>query len=157
VIADPEAIVRRRRLDRALNNILLVVAVQFALGIWLNLFGSFPRGSSSLVSAITDAANPILVAHIVVGILLLLAAISVLVLSRRDPFRRLRALSVAGIVAMVVTGFFGLSFVYSGYSNNVASFAMALGFVAIVTIYYESLVALRSHPLALAKVPDRSA
>lgn len=157
MIADPEAIVRRRRLDRALNNILLVVAVQFALGIWLNLFGSFPRGSSSLVSAITDAANPILVAHIVVGILLLLAAISVLVLSRRDPFRRLRALSVAGIVAMVVTGFFGLSFVYSGYSNNVASFAMALGFVAIVTIYYESLVALRSHPLALAKVPDRSA
>jgi heme A synthase len=141
---------RRRRLDRALNGILLVVAIQFFLGMWLTLFGSFPSSNPTLQAATSDSGDPALVAHIVFGAILFLGGVVVLFLAQRDPWRPIRIFAVLAVVATVVTGIFGLDFVYSGYTNNVASFSMAVGFAAILTVYYEALVALRSHPLPVA-------
>jgi heme A synthase len=137
---------RRARLDRALNLILIVVAVQFVLGIWVNLYSTFPSGNDAPSAALTSG-HPWLVAHVAVGILLFLGAIGIVAQAWRDPFRPMRGFALGGLVAVLVAGFSGYAFVLSGYSNDAASFVMALGFVAIVTAYYEGLVALRSHPI----------
>lgn len=137
---------RRQRLDRALNGFLLLVALEFILGMWLNLYGVFPS-SNSAATAIGDGGDPALIAHMVVGVLLFLGSIGIVVQSMRDPYRPVRVFAIAGIIAVVLTGLFGLGFIYSSYGNNAYSLGMALGLLAIVTVYYEALVALRSHPL----------
>lgn len=137
---------RRQRLDRAINGFLLLVALEFILGMWLNLYGVFPS-SSSATAAISDSGNPDLIAHMIVGVLLFVGSIAIVVQSLRDPYRPVRVFAIAGLIAVVLTGSFGLGFIYSSYDNNAYSLGMALGLLAIVTIYYESLVALRSHPL----------
>ena len=147
---------RRRMLDRALNSILVVVAVQFFLGMWVNLFGSFPPNNSTAQAAVSFTGDPALIAHIVFGIMLFVGGLFVLFLSLKDVWRPVRVFALVGVVATVVTGVFGLSFVYSGYGDNVASFAMAIGFAAILTTYYEALVALRSHPLAAQGSVERA-
>lgn len=137
---------RRERLDRAINGFLLLVALEFILGMWLNLYGLFPS-SNSAAAAITDGTNPALIAHMVVGVLLFVGSIGIVAQARRDPYRPVRVFALAGVIAVLLTGFFGLGFVYSSYANNAYSLGMAIGLLAIVTIYYEALVALRSHPL----------
>ena len=137
---------RRQRLDRAINGYLLLVALEFILGMWLNLYGVFPT-SNSAATAISDSGNPALIAHMVVGVLLFVGSIGIVAQSFRDPYRPGRVFTMAGMIAVVLTGLFGLGFIYSSYGNNAYSLGMALGLLAIVTIYYEALVALRSHPL----------
>jgi len=146
-MADAADATHRKRLDRSLNLLLLIVALEFALGIWLNLFGRFPS-SSSYASALSDGSDPILALHIAVGAILFLGSIGLLVQAWRDPYRGLRYFALVGVVAVLVTGLSGSGFILSGYSNNVDSFAMAIGLLVVVTVYYEALVALRSHPLA---------
>jgi heme A synthase len=137
---------RRTRLDRSLNGYLLAVALQFILGIWLNLYGGFPS-SNSAASAITDAGDPALVLHTLLGLLLFVGSVGIVVQALRDPYKPVRVLAVTGMIAVLLTGLFGFGFVYSGYANNAYSLGMAIGLLAVVTIYYETLVALRSHPL----------
>lgn len=145
--ASTESTKIRQRLDRALNGILLVVAVQFVLGMWVNLFGSFPQADSGALGALLDANDVALSLHVVVGFVMLVGSLFILRLSWRDAWQGIRRFTAVGVVAIVLAIPFGEAFVYTGYSNNGESFAMALAFVAIVTAYYEGLVALRSHPL----------
>lgn len=139
-------LVHRKRLDRSLNLLLLLVAAEFAIGMWLNLFGRFPS-SSSYESALSYGADPLLALHIVVGAILFLGSIGLLVQAWRDPYRALRYYALVGTLAILVTGLSGSGFILSGYSNQVDSFAMAIGLLVVVAVYYEALVALRSHPL----------
>jgi heme A synthase len=137
---------RRESLDRSLNRFLLVLAAEFAIGMWLNLFGKFPSGNS-YADALTFGRDPVLALHIAVGVFLFLWSLGLLVQAWRDPHRTVRYFALVGTVAILVTGLSGSGFVLSGYSNNVASFAMAMGLLVIVSVYYEALVVLRSHPI----------
>jgi hypothetical protein len=152
-VTDSAIFQRRRRLDRSFNGILLLIAVEFFLGIWLNLFGSFTGAGSSIPQALSDTGAPVLVAHIVVGVVLLLGAIIALVLSWGDPNRALRWFALGGLLAIVIAGSAGNEFVMASYSNNYASFGMAVGFAAALTAYYEGLIVLRARPLPRELMP----
>jgi hypothetical protein len=137
----------RRRVDRAFNGLLLVIAVQFLLGMWIYLFAP-PSISGTFSAAVTDTTDPALIAHIVVGIILGVGAIATTALSFRDSFRPLRGFALGGLASIVFAGLAGSGFVYSGYSSAGDSFLMAVGFVAAVTFYYEGLVRLGKAPRA---------
>jgi heme A synthase len=135
---------RRERLDQMLNGLLALIGIQFFLGMWLNLFGSFPTGSGSLGTAVTFTSDPILILHILLGILLVVGAIVLVARSWPDPMRSMRVFSLAGLAGLVFASLAGSGFVYSGYSSGVDSFLMAVGFGVALTAYYEGLVRLRA-------------
>jgi heme A synthase len=136
--------VTRSRLDQLYNLILGLIGLQFFLGMWLNLFGNFPKESNSLGGALSFTADPVLIAHIVLGILLGIGALGLLARSWSDPLRTLRWFALGGVLGVVFAAVTGSGFVYSGYSNNVDSFLMAVGFGIALTAYYEGLVRLRA-------------
>jgi heme A synthase len=138
---------RRARLDLSLNAILGLIALQFFLGMWLNLFGKFPMGSGGLGSALTFTSDPILIAHIVLAIILGLGSIALVIRSWSDPLRSVRWFSVGGFVGLAFASITGSGFVTTGYSSGVDSFLMAVGFAIALTAYYEGLVRLRADRL----------
>lgn len=136
--------VTRARLDQLYNLILGLIGLQFFLGIWLNLFGSFPSGSGGLGAALTFTADPVLIVHGALGVVLGVGALGLLARSWSDPLRTLRWFALGGLLGVVFASATGSGFVYSGYSNNVDSFLMAVGFGIALTAYDEGLVRLRA-------------
>jgi heme A synthase len=134
----------RARLDQLFNVILGLIGIQFFLGMWLNLFGSFPSGSGGLATAFTFSADPILIAHVTLAAILILVALVLLGLSWLDRLRSLRWFGLGGFLGLVFASATGSGFVYSGYSSGVESFLMAVGFAVALTAYYEGLVRLRA-------------
>ena len=139
---------RRERLDRAFNGVLALIGVQFLIGMWLNLFGTFPTDGGNLGTALAYTADPLLAVHVVLGILLVLGGLALLIQSFFDPVRMIRWFAIGGFAALIFAALAGSNFVYSGYASDVSSFLMAVGFAGAVTAYYEGLVRLRAHPLS---------
>ena len=125
---------RQAGLRRASLAILIVLIVQFALGISVNLYVTLPAaghpGHSSWFG------NGVLLAlHAALGMILVLAAVFVLVRAITARNAALIVTSSAGLVAIGAAFFFGASFtdkLSNGYSLGMAiSFAAALACYAI--------------------------
>ena len=116
----------RRRAARlctaALRALLAGLGVQFLLGMYVNLF--VPRLNW----------QPVLIAHMVLGIGLVcgaaVAAASAIV--SRDG-RRI-AVTGAGLAALVLAATGGIRFVFAG-QDNVYSYLMAVGFILAVAVF----------------------
>jgi len=125
---------RQAGLRRASLAILIVLIVQFALGISVNLYVTLPAaghpGHSSWFG------NGVLLAlHATLGMILVLAAVFVLVRAITARDAALIVTSSAGLVAIGAAFLFGASFtdkLSNGYSLGMAiSFAAALACYAI--------------------------
>jgi hypothetical protein len=125
---------RHGRLRRASLAILIVLIVQFALGIGVNLYVTLPAaghpGHSSWFG------NGVLLAlHAALGMFLVLAAIALLVRAITARNVTLIATSAAGLAAIGLAFFFGATFtdkLTDGYSLGMAiAFAAALACYAI--------------------------
>lgn len=122
--AENAAAVQARRLSglrRSSLGALVMLVVQFGLGIGVNLYTSLPaKGSAG------DAFSngPVLALHVVLGLLLIVAAIGLLVraiIARHGP---VIVAAAVGLLAIVTAATQGASFVSN--SSNAASLAMAL-------------------------------
>jgi hypothetical protein len=124
----------RAGLRRASLAILIVLIVQFALGISVNLYLTLPvaghPGHSSWFGN-----GPVLAAHAALGMFLVLAALFVLIRAIMARNAVLIVTSAAGLVAVGVAFFFGASFTEKltyGYSLGMAiAFAAALACYAV--------------------------
>lgn len=151
-VATPASLPRsadRRRLARSVNGLLIALALEFFLGIWLNLFGAFSTGYPSLADSASNPTGLVLVAHTVLAILLLVGGIAILIAGFRQTLPTVRWLALVGLVGTILAGLAGSAFVQSGFADPYASFAMAVGFAVALTGYYEALVSLRSSPSSL--------
>jgi hypothetical protein len=133
--AGPAPAVRARRMSglrRASLGVLVTLIVQFVLGIGVNLYVSLPAaGRGGRASSDAFSSGPALALHVVLGLLLVVAAIGLLVraiLARHGP---VIAVSGVGLVAILLAVVQGFSFVHD--STNAASMAMAVaGSVALL-------------------------
>ena len=100
---------------------LALLLPQFLLGIYVNLFVPTPNG------------QPLLIAHIVVGTLLLVVALitTIVALVGRRPAAAV--LSAIGLVLLVVAWIGGIRFLGGGH--NADSYLMAAGFVLAASSY----------------------
>ena len=108
---------------------MVVLIVQFALGISVNLYVTLPAvGHPGHASWFGN--GPLLALHAALGMFLVLAAVFVLVRAIMARNRTLVATSAGGLVAILLAFFFGSSFtdkLTNGYSLGMAiSFAAAL-------------------------------
>ena len=122
-----------------------LLAFQFALGMWVNLFGAFPDSATFGGLFLFQGDAPLLVHVTVAALLLGTAAVTVaLSLGRGVPWGA-RVLVAVGGIGVVVAAVFGYLFLASGYATDGYSYGMALGFLLAVLGYAMALA-----PLALA-------
>ncbi len=125
--------------------LLALLAVQFLLGMSLNLFVTLPNGNAV---AILDS-SPTLLAHVAVAVLLLGLAANVVRTAARYGTRRDLLVAGLGLISGLVAFVAGLWFTFDG-GSNAASFVMSAGFLGMVL---EAAYLLRSHP---APEPSRA-
>jgi hypothetical protein len=136
-VAPPSAQKRESRqaaLRQANLAVLILLAVQFALGIGVNLYVTLPAaGHPGHASWFGNGA--LLALHATLGMLLILGAIFVLVRAIMARNAALIITSAAGLVAILLAAFFGSGFtdkLTDGYSLGMAiAFAVALACYAI--------------------------
>ena len=125
---------RQAGLRQANLAVLIVLIVQFALGMGVNLYVTLPAaGHPGHSSWFGNGAW--LALHAALGMFLILAAIFVLVRSVMARNATIIVTSVAGLVAILLAAFFGSGFtdkLTDGYSIGMAlAFAVALACYAI--------------------------
>ena len=129
---------RQAGLRQASLAIVIVLIVQFALGISVNLYVTLPAaGHPGHASWFGNGA--LLALHASLGMFLVLAAIFVLVRAVMARNATLIATSAGGLVAILLAFFFGSSF--TDKLTNGYSLGMAISFAAALTCYSIGLYA----------------
>jgi hypothetical protein len=129
---------RQAGLRRASLAIVIVLIVQFTLGIGVNLYVTLPAaGHPGHASWFGNGA--LMALHASLGIFLVLAAIFVLVRAVMARNVTLIVTSAAGLVAILLAFFFGSSF--TDKLTNGYSLGMAIAFAAALACYTIGLYA----------------
>jgi len=128
---------------------LVVLLLQYGLGIDANLYATLPtsdHGKSifpAFAAAITNGPD-IVIAHAVLGTLLLSGAVTVLVRALGTHLLPLIALAVLALAAIVAAWLSGARFV--GTTTNSASLAMAIA-TAVAIVAYILILFLAATPV----------
>ena len=130
---------RQAGLRRASLAILIVLIVQFALGIGVNLYVTLPAAGHPGHSS-WFGNGPLLALHAALGMFLSLAAIFVLIRAIMARHAALIVTSSAGLAAIGLAFFFGASF--TDKLTNGYSLGMAIAFAAALACYAIGLYAL---------------
>lgn len=117
----------------------IAVVVQYALGIWVNLYVTVPardQGGGLLTAIGRALANgPVALGiHAGLGLLLVVGSISLVVRSVLSRNRALIVLSVLFLLALLGAASSGASFVDSGRDSASASMAMLTGVALICSL-----------------------
>jgi hypothetical protein len=146
-------IVRRTNLGMGIG-----VVVQYALGIWVNLYVTVPardQGGGFLAAIGRALANgPVALGlHAGLGLLLVLGSISLVVRSVLSRNRALIAASAVFLLALLGAASSGASFVDSGKDSASASMAMLTGVALICSLLSLFLAGDRSRQPARPTAP----
>ena len=129
---------RLARLRRSSLGAVVMLIVQFILGMIYNLYGTAPTKTKS----IGLFSSPDLALHVILGILLFLAAIGGLVQAIGVRHRLAVWLSALGLLSILGAGFAGLGFTGNGAAG--ASLGMSLAFALALACYVVLVFALPS-------------
>jgi hypothetical protein len=135
--------VRLVRLRMARLGVVVMLIIQFILGMIYNHYGSAPTSKK----AIGLFSSPTIALHVIVGILLGLTAIVQLVRAIGTRHSLSIWLSALGLLSIIGAGFAGLGFSGSGAAG--ASLGMSLAFAVALACYVALIVVLPS----VASVP----
>ncbi len=123
------------------NLILLeffLLIIQFVIGMWMNLFAVFPSfGQSFSMYGIMQVmfSVPELMVHMMLGIFIGVMSLLIFFVFAMVGDLKLSALSAVSSVSILTAGIGGLEFMFSGFTNNIFSFLMSLGFIFTVVAY----------------------
>lgn len=132
------------------NLILLeffLLIIQFVIGMWMNLFAVFPSfGQPFSMYGMMQVmfSVPELMIHMMLGILIGLVSLMIFFVFAITGDYRLSALSAVSSVSILIAGIGGLEFMFSGFTNNIFSFLMSLGFIFTVVAYASILYMISS-------------
>jgi hypothetical protein len=107
--------------------ILGLLAVEFLLGMALNLYVSLSGGSALAILE----ASPVLIVHILVGVMLAGITARVLILGIRLQDRRAVVAGALGLLSTLVAFLAGMAFTFGG-QELAASYVMSVGFTGIL-------------------------
>ena len=127
-----------RALRGAAASMVGVLFLQFALGIYINLFVSIPRplalgGMMAGMGAMMAMMTPVVMVHMLVGFMLLAGAVATIPLTARFG-RRTSVLAALGLAFILVAGYGGVRFLLYG-QHGADSFLMAMAWLGAVGTY----------------------
>jgi hypothetical protein len=117
---------------------IVMLLIQFGLGMWVNLYGHIPAGDHG-ANAGTGFGKAIsggpagLSIHAVLGIFLVISSVTAAVRAARTRRPALITATAAGLLAMIDAAISGASFV--GSQSNAASMSMAIAAAAAIAAY----------------------
>jgi len=127
--AGPSPASRLARVRMASFGAVTMLIIEFILGMIYNLYGTAPTASKS----VGLFSSPVLALHVIMSILLLVAAVMLLVRSIGARHRLTIWMSALGLAAIVAAGFSGLG--YTGNGAAGASLGMSLAFAVSLASY----------------------
>ncbi len=107
---------------------MVLLALQFLLGIYINLYVSFPPISQLHLHFPADYI--IVMVHMMLGFLILIASFILMLLAIKINDIKIIISSALGFVFVIVAGLSGFIFLFDKYS--VYSFSMAFSFIIVV-------------------------
>ncbi len=118
-----------------------LLAVQFALGMFINLYVTFPSpvfGMYDMMQLMFQPGMGTLMAHMMIG--MVLGALTLLTFAAAALSRNALLVATTGgtFVAVVAAGINGMEFLFSG-QNNAYSYGMSLGFLLAFALVLFSL------------------
>jgi hypothetical protein len=123
---------------------LLLLVVEFLLGMWVNLYvGCFPTSIMNVYNSTQCSPSSALSAHVGVGVLLVLVSLALVVWAARRHRPHLLAFAGVGFVAILVAAFAGDEFLSTG--TPAYAFLMAVAFLAAFGAYIRAAGALSRH------------
>jgi len=133
--AGPSPASRLARVRMASFGAVTMLIIEFVLGMIYNLYGTAPTASKS----IGLFSSPVLALHVVMSILLLVAAVMLLVRAIGARHRLTIWMSALGLAAIIAAGFAGLGFTRGGAAG--ASLGMSLAFAVSLACYVVIILA----------------
>jgi hypothetical protein len=115
---------------------LTMLVLQFVLGTAYSLYGTYPAAGKS----IGMFSSPLLAIHVVLGILIILAAVMLVFRAVQSRISPVAATSVIGLLA--VLGAFGAGEAFANNGASGASFGMTLATAIAMACYAVNLVIL---------------
>jgi hypothetical protein len=100
-----------------------LLGVELLLGMSLNLFTTLPTGSVESVLL----SNPVLIVHVLIGVLLIGTMARAVALARRADSRRVLGVASLGLVSVLVAFLAGVSFAFVS-QTAASSYFMTVGF-----------------------------
>ena len=137
-VAGQDQAARLARLRMSSLGAVVILIVQFILGMIYNLYGTAPTSTKS----IGLFSSPDLALHVILGVLLFIVAAGQLVRAIGARHKLSIWLSALGLVSILGAGFAGLGFTGSGASG--ASLGMSLAFATALACYVVLVSALPS-------------
>lgn len=118
-----------------LRGITVLLLLQLILGVWINLYGTFPA-TSNVATAVKYLHDPEFSVHVALAVLLVLIAFVVALYAfRSDAPPRLRWYTLGGFLALLVGYEAGVELIMSGFSSNLYSGLMALAWLVAIAFY----------------------
>ena len=117
---------------------VIMLLIEFILGIVYNLYGTAPTAKKS----IGLFSSPAIALHVIVAILLVIAAVGQLIRAVGTRHRLTIWMSAVGLVAILAAGFAGMGFAGNGAAG--ASLGMSLAFAVALAAYVVLVFALPS-------------
>ncbi|MGD0064589.1 MAG: hypothetical protein ABSB76_14245 [Streptosporangiaceae bacterium] len=137
----PSPASRVARLRMASFGAVTMLIIQFILGIVYNLYGTAPTAFKS----VGLFSSPVLALHVIMSLLLLIAAVMLLVRAIGARHRLTIWMSAVGLIGIVAAGGAGIAFAGNGAAGS--SLGMSIAFA----------VSLASYVVILVFVPAQSA
>ena len=115
-----------------------MLLIEFILGIVYNLYGTAPTAKKS----VGLFSSPVIALHVIVAILLVIAAVGQLIRAIGTRHRLAIWMSAVGLLGILGAGFAGLGFTSKGAAG--ASLGMSLAFAVSLACYVVLVFALPS-------------
>ena len=119
---------------------VIMLIIEFILGIVYNLYGTAPTADKS----IGLFSSPVLALHVILAILLVIAALGQLIRAIGTRHRLAIWMSAVGLLGILGAGFAGLGFTSKGAAG--ASLGMSLAFAVSLACYVVLVFALAPPP-----------
>lgn len=138
IVETPVALTAKasNRIRMASFGALTMLVIQFVLGTAYSLYGTAPTSSKS----VGLFSSPLLAIHVILGILLIIAAVMLVVRAIQARYAPSIATTVAGLLVILGASGAGSSFARDG--SNGASLGMALLTAVAMLCYAANLVIL---------------
>jgi hypothetical protein len=106
--------------------------------MFANLFATLPTSSPSnnALAEIFTSGSLALRAHVVIAFVLLGIALVILAISVYTKRKDLVGIAAVSLVSLAIAFYAGLQFILSGYTNNISSYLMSVGFILSVWAYF---------------------
>ena len=128
------------RLRMASFGAVTMLIIQFILGIVYNLYGTAPTATKS----VGLFSSPVLALHVIMSLLLLIAAVMLLVRAIGARHRLTIWMSAVGLIGIVAAGGAGIAFAGNGAAGS--SLGMSIAFAVSLACYVIILVLVPSSP-----------